>query len=213
MTRILFFLLLLLFVACASPGGCDASCGAGGNGKGGDAVASLRQINCRVLEFSFYDARPDVKHSVMIGPFRLLGVAEEYVCSLLLPPFGSSLRSIAPYCSDGFMDASVAMYYDKLGFFEECQPCWRLRVVTPAPADIQNLILEVNYSYCYDDASGSGYVNAMQRLPLRAMDAAGHRAGGNRSGAVLYRYNGDDSVPFSIVCLSFLLAGEEFYPL
>ena len=213
MTRILFFLLLLLFVACTLLAGCDASCGVGKNGKGGDTVVPLRQIKCRVLEFSFCDARSDAKRSMMIGPFRLLGVAEEHIYSQLLPPFGSSLKTLAPYYADGFMDASVAMYYDKLGFFEECQPCWRLRVVTPAATDVQNLILEVNYSYCYDDASGSGYVKAMQRLPLRAMDAVVCGVGRNLNGAMLLRHCSDDSVPFSIVCLSFMLPKENFHPL
>ena len=211
MTRILFFLLfLMLLVACSSPGGCDALGCAAGNYK---ADASSQHINCRVLEFYFCDARPDVKRSIIIGPFRLLGVAEEYVCSLLLPPFGSALHSYAPYYADGIIDASVVMYSDKMGFFMQHSPCWRLRVITPISANVENIILEVNYSYCYDDGCCSGYVKAMQRLPLRAMDAMEYRVGGNSNGTMLYRYNGDDSVPFSIVCLSFMLPKGNFHPL
>lgn len=211
MTRILFFLLfLMLFVACVSPGGCDTSGCAAGNYK---ADASSQQINCRVLEFYFCDARPDVKRRIMIGPFRLLGIAEEYTCSLLLPPFGSSTNSLAPFYADGNIDASVAMYSDKIGFFVQHSPCWRLRVIIPASANAENIILEVNYSYCYDDGASSGYVKAMQRLPLRAMDATACRVGRGVNGAVLCRNYSDESVPFSIICLGFTLKEENFYPL
>lgn len=212
MTRILFFLLpFFLLSACAPRGTGNASdCAKIGDD---DADVQSLQLICRVLEFSFCDARPDVKRSIMIGPFRLLGVAEEYIYSQLLPPFGSSLNTLTPYYADGLMDVSVAMYSDKLGFFEEHQPCWRLRVVTPAVADIQNLILEVNYSYCYDDANGSGYVNAMQRLPLRAMEVSVHGVGSTLRETSFYRYSNDDTLPFSIVCLSFMLPEKKFYPL
>lgn len=210
MMRILVCLLplLVLLVACISPDAGDASGRAVENGK---AVVSSQQINCRVLEFSFFNARPDVKKRIMIGPFRLLGIDEEYTCSMLLPPFASSINSLASFYTNGFVDASVAMYRDEIGFFTEYSPCWRLQVTAPSSANVENLILEINYSYYYDDDRGSGYVKAMQRLPLRAMGATTCRVGRNLSEIILY--NSDESVPFSIVCLCYILSKRNFYPL
>lgn len=149
----------------------------------------------------------------MIGPFRLLGIAEEYTCSLLLPPFGSSANGFSPFYADGIIDVSVAMYSDKRGFLWEYSPCWRLRVMTTVAADVEDFILEVNYSYSYDDDGESGFVRAMQRLPLRQMDVSSCSTGRVPNDALLYRYYGDDSVPFSIVCYYFTLPNSSFYPL
>ncbi len=209
MMRIFVFLLpsILFLAACVSPDAGEASGCAVQNRK---AVVSSQQINCRVLEFSFCDARSDVKKRIMIGPFRILGTAEEYICSLLLPPFGSLTNSFSPFYPDGIIDASVTMYSDKQGFFAEHPPCWRLRVVAPATVEIENIILEVNYSYCFDNGSGSGIVKAMQRLPLRSMDVTTFSTGRNLCEKILYK--SDESVPFSIVCVCYILSKRTFSP-
>ena len=210
MMRILVCLLplLVLLLACISPDVDDASCRAVENCK---AVAPSQQINCRVLEFSFFNARPDVKKYIMIGPFRLLGTVEEYTYSQLFSPFCSSIYNFSPLYADGFIDTSVAMYSDKRGFFVEHPPCWRLRVVTSSVTNVENLILEINYSYCYDDDRGSGYVKAMQRLPLQTMTATTCGVGRNLCETILY--SSDESVPFSIVCVCYTLSKRNFYPL
>lgn len=216
MMRILVCLLplLVLLVACISPDAGDASGRAVENGK---AVVSSQQINCRVLEFSFFNARPDVKKRIMIGPFRLLGIDEEYTCSVLLPPFASSINSLASFYTNGFVDASVAMYRDEIGFFTEYSPCWRLQVTAPSSANVENVILEINYSYFYDEGGCSGFVKAMQRLSLRAMEVSVHGVGNSFQDRSVYSYRADENVPFSIVCLCFTLPDTKkllkFYPL
>ena len=207
MTRILFFLLLLLFVACTPQGVGDTV----SEEMLRQAVTHPQNTICRVLEFYFCDARTDVKCRMTIGPFRLHGIAEEYTCSMLLPPFASSINSLASFYTNGFVDASVAMYRSEIGFFTEYSPCWRLQVTAPSSANVEDVILEINYSYYYDDDRGSGYVKAMQRLPLRAMGATTCRVGRNLSEIILY--NSDESVPFSIVCLCYILSKRNFYPL
>lgn len=212
MTRIIFFLLpFFLLSACAPRGTGNASdCAKIG---ADDADVQSQQLICRVLEFSFCDARPNIKNRIMIGPFRLLGIAEEYTCSSLLPPFCSSVNNFSSFYADGIIDASVAMYSDKRGFSRKYPPCWRLRVTTTMAEDIENIILEVNYSYSYDDDVGSGFVKAMQRLPLRQMDVSSCGVGPAPNDALLFRYYGDENVPFTIMCICFALPNSNFYPL
>ena len=208
MTRILIFLLpLYMLAACAPSGACGKQ---GCTAEDGVAVTCSQQTSYKVLEFSFCNARSEIKEQMLLGPFRLHGVVEEYTCCLLLPPFCSSVNNFQSLYSDGFVDAAVAMYSDRRGFFAEHSPCWRLRVMTTAGADVENIILEVNYSYFYEDAGGnSGFVEAMQRLPLRAMAKI---EGDGVRGTTFY-YHGDDSVPFSVVCLCFASPPGKFYPL
>ena len=211
MTRFFVFLLLLfvLVVACTPLGAGDtvahkSTC---------NAVTISQQTPCRVLEFYFCDARPEVKKQMMVGPFRLLGVPEKYTCfSLLLPPFSSSICGISSYYTDGFTDTVVAMYSDKRGFFREYSPCWRLRIATNIAINVDNLMLEVNYSYYYDDGN-KGFVKAMQRLPLRTMAVSACMADCDVPETLLYSCRGDENMPFSIVCLSFMLPINKYYPL
>jgi hypothetical protein len=213
MTRILFFLLLLLFVACTPQGVGDTVseemlC---------QAVTHPQNTICRVLEFYFCDARTDVKRRMTIGPFRLHGIAEEYTCSMLLPPLASSINSLTSFYTNGFIDASVAMYRGEIGFFTEYSPCWRLQVTAPSSANVEDVILEINYSYFYDEGGCSGFVKAMQRLPLRAMEVSVHGVGNSFQDRSVYSYRADENVPFSIVCLCFTLPDTKkllkFYPL
>ncbi len=211
MTRIFVFLLpfFLSLVSCTSSGTNEARVADGCC----DAVAPSRQVICRVLEFSFCDVRPELKKQMMIGPFRLHGVPEKYTCSSLLSPFCSSANAFSPFYDDGFVDKVVSMYSDKVGFFRKHSPCWRLRVLTTAVTDIDNLILEVNYSYYYEGDGNNGSVRAMQRLPLRAMEVSACRTESGVPEALFYCYYGDDSMPFSVLCVCFMLPDDNYYPL
>ena len=211
MTRIVVFILplFLLLASCASSG-------AGDDVRGADCCneeSASRVIVCRVLEFSFRDVLPEYRRQMMIGPFRLHGVVEERTLSTLLPPYSSSQSAFSSFYTDGFVDTSVAVYSDKSGFFRESPSCWRLRVATSAATDVDDLVLEINYSYRYGDEGGSGLVTAMQRLPLRAMNVTACRVGHNLPEALLYTHYADECVPFSIVCLCFVLSGDDFRPL
>ena len=206
MTRIFLFLfsLPLLLAACASPvGGASVADEEGGS--------SSRPAVYRMLEFFFCDVRPEHKKRMMIGPFRLYGAVGEYECATLLPPFCSPLNNFSSICFDGAVDASVAVYSDRMGFFREYSPCWRLRVVTAAATEVDSLVLEVNYSYRYGDDGNDGFVTAMQRLPLCGFSTF---AGGEcASGVRLCSFAADDSLPFSIVCLFFTHRRSDFRPL
>ena len=211
MTRIVVFI-LPLFMLLAS---CASSC-AGDEVRGADCCneeSASRMIVCRVLEFSFCDVLPEYKKQMVIGPFRLHGVVEERTLSTLLPPYSSSQNAFFSFYPDGFVDAAVAVYSDKSGFYRESPPCWRLRVTTSAATDVNDLVLEINYSYRYGDDGNDGLVTAMQRLPLRAMNVAACRVGHNLPEALLYTHRADECVPFSIVCICFVLSGHDFRPL
>ncbi len=211
MTRIVVSI-LPLFLLLAS---CASSC-AGDNARGADCCSkepASRVIVCRVLEFSFCDVLPEYKRQMVIGPFRLHGVVEGRTLSTLLPPYSSSQNAFYSFYPDGFVDAAVTVYSDKGGFFRESSPCWRLRVTTTADTAVDDLVLEINYSYRYGDDGNDGMVTAMQRLPLRAMNVAAYRVGHNLPEALLYTHYADECVPFSIVCLCFVLSGNEFRPL
>ena len=170
-------------------------------------------IICKVFEFSFCDVRPEYKKRLMIGPFKLYEGAEEYPCSSLLPPFCFSGHSFLSLYDDDFVERAVAVYSDKNGFFREYSPCWRLRVLTAAATDVDNLVLEINYSYRYAVDGDDGCVTAMQRLPLREMNVVTCGVGHKLPDARLYTYYGDEGVPFSIVCLCFTLPSRDFRPL
>ena len=206
MTRIFLFILSLslLLAACASPVG-------GASVADDEGEASSRPAVCRMLEFFFCDVRPEHKKRMMIGPFRLYGAVGEYECATLLPPFCSPLNGFPAFSTDEFGDASVAVYSDRLGFFREHSPCWRLRVLTNVATEIDSLVLEVNYSYCYGDDGNDGFVTAMQRLPLCGFSAFG--AGQSAPEVRLCSFPADDSLPFSIVCLLFTHRLGDFRPL
>lgn len=211
MTRILFFSLPFFLLVACTPSGADERLA---DRNICNAVTPSQQVNYKILEFSFCNISSDIKRKIMIGPFRLYGGADEHTYSSLLPPFCSSASNFLPLYSDGIVDATVTMYSDKIGFFAEHSPCWRLRVMTAADTDVENLILEVNYSYYYEDSGGNnGYVKAMQRLPLRMMNVSTHSLGRNFPESLLYSFYGDESVPFSIVCLCFTFPKGDFYSL
>ena len=213
MTRIFLFLFFvtLLFAACASPVGGDGVHVAGRMGADEGGGEPSRQTVYRMLEFFFCDVRPEHKKRMMIGPFRLHGAVGEYTCASLLPPFCSPLNGFPTFVADEFGDASVAVYSDRLGFFREHSPCWRLRVLTNVATEVDSLVLEVNYSYRYGDEGNDGFVTAMQRLPLCGFYAFG--AGQSAPEVRLCSFPADDSLPFSIVCLLFTHRLGDFRPL
>ena len=211
MTRITFFFLLLslFFAACTSS---DDRLVVADKGVSRSFVSS-QHIDCRVLDFFFCDVSSDIIKHMVIGPFRLHGIAEECTCTMLLPPFCTPANNFLNYLGDSYVSASVAMYSDKIGFFKEYSPCWRLRVVTAADVDVGNLFLEVNYSYNFDDKGNVGFVQAMQRIPITVTTVSSYGVEHNIPEILFYGCSCDDSLPFSIVCLCFPLSNREFYPL
>ena len=139
-----------------------------------------------VALFFFVDAGG---RDVTLGPVRVIGADDEDTFCTLVAPFVSSLYGYAllhPGTSD---ERRVAMYVSGRGFSRNHPACWRFCVMSEQPDAERELQLEVNYSYRFDDASGWGCVEGVERLTLCRFP-----------GAEPVRYS-TDTLPFSVVCV------------
>ena len=139
-----------------------------------------------VALFFFVDANGQ---DVTLGPVRVIGADDEDTFCTLVAPFVSSLYAYAllhPGASD---ERRVAMFLSGRGFSRLHPACWRFCMMSSCPDTGRELQLEVNYSYRFDDASGWGSVEGVERLTLCGF-----------SGAEPVRYS-NDTLPFSVVCI------------
>ena len=150
------------------------------------AVACCRERIPVVLLFSFVESVGD---NVMLGPVRVVGAEEEMVFCSLLAPYVSSLYGytmLRPGASD---ERVVPMYASASGFSRLHPACWRFCMLS-ARLDADNeLLLEVNYSYEFENASGRGIVEGVERLPLCGIPDV-----------PLIRFSNAD-MPFTVVCV------------
>lgn len=159
---------------------------------------------CIVVTFFFSDVVFDTCNDVIVGPFRLLGVDEEFTCSSLIAPFRSFLNGFTIFNSGSEVNDVVALYSDVYGFNNDTSPCWRFYVVTKGCNLTGNLRLEVNYSYFYSDGCNIGRVDGMQRLPF---DISGKIIDEAKCGIpFFYKLSTDENLPFSVACVCFAMS-------
>ena len=162
-----------------------SSCSLGEKSSSGEGVCSSGKAPLVAL-FFFVDANGQ---DVTLGPVRVIGADDEDTFCTLVAPFVSSLYAYAllhPGASD---ERRVAMYLSGRGFSRFHPACWRFCMMSSCPDTGRELQLEVNYSYRFDDASGWGSVEGVERLTLCGF-----------SGAEPVRYS-NDTLPFSVVCI------------
>ena len=139
-----------------------------------------------IVLFSFVDA---VEDNVMLGPVRVIGADEESVSCTLIAPYVSSLYGctmLRPGASD---ERVVSMYASTPGFSRLHPACWRFCVLSARPDADNELLLEINYSYEFENASGRGVVEGVERLPLYGFPDT-----------PLMRFSNTD-MPFTVVCV------------
>lgn len=177
--------LCVLLVVALSLLSCSQE-GVGHRGASYSAVACCRERIPVVLLFSFVESVGD---NVMLGPVRVVGAEEEMVFCSLLAPYVSSLYGytmLRPGVSD---ERVVPMYASASGLSRLHPACWRFCMLS-ARLDADNeLLLEVNYSYEFENASGRGIVEGVERLPLCGFPDV-----------PLIRFSNAD-MPFTVVCV------------
>lgn len=139
-----------------------------------------------VALFSFVDA---ANENVRLGPLRLIGTDDETTFCTMVAPFAShhvGALSLHRGVSD---ERVVVMYAAGRGFSLPHPACWRFYTISERPEKECGLMLEINYSYKFDDAMGSGWVEGMERLPLCGFPDA-----------VPVKLS-DETLPFSVICI------------
>ena len=119
-----------------------------------------------LIALIFTDTHDNVDGNIQLGPFRLIGADESITLTSIAAPFCSYLAGQTTLNRSTTIDATIAMYSDRQGFSKEYPPCWRI-FATTTQVELENIELEINYSYRYNSAGGSTYVEGMQRIPLQ----------------------------------------------
>ena len=139
-----------------------------------------------VVALFFVDA---CEGRVMLGPVRVVGADCDNSFCTLAAPFSSWLHSYASL-RPGVADKRVVRMYAATRGFSIAHPaCWRFIMLTGRSPGNDRLSVEVNYSYSFDDASGCGYVEGMERLSLCGFDDEREIVFSN------------DTLPFSVICV------------
>ena len=205
MTRVFdFFLIAILLVSCTVSG--NDGMADNDNCIENKNVYFFSSVPCTVMEFLFSDVSENVKDEVMIGPIRVIGVDDMHTLSSFVAPYKSLFNNFMTFNVNdgGTTEDVVTIYSDKCGFFVEYSPCWRFYVVTSGQISVDELLLEINYSYFYESDTDSGFMKCMERLPLSeanlySMDRMSCK----------YVFD-DENLPFSIICICFSMQYSNF---
>lgn len=136
-----------------------------------------------LIALIFSDTRPEVEGHIQLGPFRLIGTDETITLTSIAAPYCSYLTGQTTLTRSTTIDATIAMYSDRQGFSREHPPCWRI-FATTANVELENIELEINYSYYCNSTNGSSHIEGMQRIPLKETIISGN-----------------EELPFTIYCI------------